>query len=114
MTFTLLIYQTDTESNLTDEEHADAVRRHRALQQELGRDLLSVARLDTTGAATTFRHDGERMPAVDGPYMESKEWLVGFYLIRCSSEEQAHARARMICTPSHVIEVRPVRWAGDP
>ena len=114
MNFTLLIYLTDPTNDLPDEVHADAVQRHRALQEELGSDLLSVARLDEAPTGTTFRHDGERMPAVDGPYMESKEWLVGFYLIRCDSEEQAHERAKMICTPNHVIEVRPVRWAGDP
>lgn len=114
MTYTLLIYRTTAGDELSEEAHADALRRHRALQEGAGEDLLAVARLDVEHTATTFRADGERMPAVDGPYMDTKEWLVGFYLLECDTEEQAWARARQICTPDHAIEVRPVAWHAVP
>ncbi len=114
MTFTLLIYQTSASEAVPEAVRARALEQHRALQRESGEDLLAVARLDATRSSTAFRHDGERMPAVDGPYMEAKEWLVGFYLLECDSEEQAHERARQICTPNHVIEVRPTVWHAVP
>jgi hypothetical protein len=51
----------------------------------------------------------------DGPFIETKEWLVGFYLLDCDSEEEALERARMICPAgAHAIEVRPVTWRWKP
>jgi hypothetical protein len=47
----------------------------------------------------------------DGPFIESKEWLVGFYLVDCKNETRALERAKQICSDAnHVIEVRPVTW----
>ena len=51
----------------------------------------------------------------DGPFIETKEWLVGFYLLDCASEEEALRRARALCTDgAHTIEVRPVAWRWAP
>jgi hypothetical protein len=51
----------------------------------------------------------------DGPYIESKEWLVGFYVVDCDSEAQALERAKQICLDTlHVVEVRPVTWRWQP
>jgi hypothetical protein len=49
----------------------------------------------------------------DGPFIEAKEWLIGFYVIDRRDELEALARAKQICAdPHHVIELRPVnrRW----
>jgi hypothetical protein len=47
----------------------------------------------------------------DGPYLETKEWLVGFYLVDCENEETAVSHAKRLCpTEGHVIQVRPVEW----
>jgi hypothetical protein len=52
---------------------------------------------------------------MDGPFMETKEWLVGFYLIDCESEQQALDRAKGICGDgAHAIEVRAVSWRWRP
>jgi hypothetical protein len=62
------------------------------------------------GARTVSAHD-----VVDGPFIETKEWLVGFYLIDCADEAEAITRARCLCpTEDHVIEVRPVGWRWKP
>lgn len=48
---------------------------------------------------------------MDGPYIDTKEWLVGFYLVDCTDEAEALERARGICpVADHAIEVRPVTW----
>ena len=112
--YALLIYRTAPPTEQIpelDERHALAG--HRALQAEAAarRDLHAVARLDAPGRARTVRTRASGHEISDGPFIESKEWLVGFYLVDCSDEEQALARAKLICSdPHHAIEVRPVDW----
>jgi len=48
---------------------------------------------------------------MDGPYLETKEWLVGFYLVDCAGEGEALARAKLLSDDGHAIEVRPVDWS---
>ena len=56
-----------------------------------------MARLDRVSTAKTVRLRRGAHATADGPYIETKEWLVGFYLIDCASEDEAMERARMIC-----------------
>lgn len=65
--------------------------------------------------AVTLRLQDGAVTATDGPYIETKEWLVGFYLVDCADEAEAIERARTICSDdAHVIEVRPVVWKWRP
>lgn len=114
MTWALLIYQTTRVGvPLPSLEENAALAGHRALQAEASArgELHAVARLDAPGKARTVSaHD-----VTDGPFIETKEWLVGFYLVDCATEDEALARARLICPDSsHVIEVRPVTWRWKP
>ena len=115
-TYVLLIYRTvPLALPVTAVEERQALAGHRALQAEAAaqQDLHAVARLDEPGTARTVRASGHEV--CDGPFIESKEWLVGFYLVDCDDEAQAIARARLICAdPHHVIEVRPVSWRWRP
>lgn len=113
-TYALLIYRAAPPAEPIPElEERQALSGHRALQAEASarRELHAVARLDTPGTARTVRTRASGHEISDGPFIESKEWLVGFYLVDCSDEEQALARAKRICSDRHhVIEVRPVNW----
>ena len=114
-TYALLIYRAERDPTPDDERRALAG--HRALQsQASGRgELHAVARLDHVSTAKTVRLRRGAHATADGPYVETKEWLVGFYLIDCASEEEALQRARMICPIEHqAIEVRPVDWRWKP
>jgi hypothetical protein len=107
-TYALLIYEAAEPS---PEVAAGALEHHRALQEEAAArgDLRSVARLDRT--AKTVRVRGDAHDVTDGPYVETKEWLVGFYLVDCESEAEALERARAICpSADHAIEVRRAVW----
>jgi hypothetical protein len=54
-------------------------------------------------------------PRRAGNCAPSPEWLVGFYLVDCASEDQAIERAKAICTDEHhAIEIRPVLWNRGP
>jgi len=71
--------------------------------------------LDETNRARTVRAAAGAHEITVGPYVESKEWLVGFYVVECESDAQAIERAKQICPDSaHVVEVRPVTWRWKP
>jgi len=114
-TYALLIYQAGPDPPPADERHALAA--HRALQSQASAsgELHAVARLGDVSAAKTVRLRRGAHATTDGPYIETKEWLVGFYLIDCASEDEALDRARLICPiKGHAIEVRPVDWRWKP
>lgn len=78
-----------------------------------------VARLMPTTAATTLRKigHGKRLdpgpepPIVtDGPFAETKEQLLGFYVIDCANLEEALQFARELgqANPGGAYELRPV------
>ena len=69
-----------------------------------------VARLLPTTAATTLRKDREPALVIDGPFAETKEQLLGFYIVDCSSLEEALEFARELgaVNPGGSYESRPV------
>lgn len=100
MTYALLIYRPAPASvKLPEREERAALAGHRALQAEAASrgELHAVARLADTPTARAVKQRAGAHEVSDGPFIETKEWLVGFYLVDCASEEQALARARLIC-----------------
>lgn len=115
MTYALLIYRMLAASTAAGGK--DGLAGHRALQAEASAagELHAVAQLAAPTTARVVRARGSGHEMTDGPFVESKEWLVGFYLVDCDDEEQALARAKQICTDEdHAIEVRPVAWRYRP
>jgi hypothetical protein len=88
-----------------------AVQERRAKEGKLG----PVARLMPTTAATTVRKDGEPALVLDGPFAETKEQLLGFYLVDCDTLEEALDFARELseANPGGAHEVRPVGYFID-
>ena len=81
------------------------------VQDKLARQgrLGPVARLLPTTAATTLRK--ENPPVVlDGPYAETKEQLLGFYVVDCNNLDEAIEVARDLgaANPGGACEIRPV------
>lgn len=112
MTYALHIYRTLSVSPAPARAE-DGLAGHRALQTEASaaNELHAVAQLAAPTTARSVRLRASGHEVTDGPFMESKEWLVGFYLVDCDSEDQAVARAAQICTDEgHAVEVRPVAW----
>jgi hypothetical protein len=83
-----------------------AVEQGLALAGRLG----PVARLLPTTAAVTLRKSREAM-VIDGPFAETKEQLLGFYVVECEGLEAAIdvARALAAANPDRgAYEIRPV------
>jgi hypothetical protein len=113
MLYAFLAYHVETEvTSWTPEEDAalmvDLHRVHDRLHQE-GR-LGPAARLGATKKARTLRGPGAGT-VLDGPFAETKEQLLGFYVLDCASEEAAIEAARDLrrANPSAVYEIRPVQ-----
>jgi hypothetical protein len=75
-----------------------------------GGHLGAVARLLPTTAAVTLRKGREAL-VIDGPFAETKEQLLGFYVVECPDLEGAIEVARdlSVANPERgAYEIRPV------
>jgi hypothetical protein len=82
------------------------VQRKLAAQGKLG----PVARLMPTSAATTIRKDRDPPLVLDGPFAETKEQLLGFYILDCANLDEAIDAALELgrANPGGSYEVRPL------
>ena len=79
---------------------------------EAAGEMVFNAGLADSTAARTMRYAGGGPVAVtDGPYAESKESLVGFWIVDVESDERLREIVGRIVKYSGVVEVRPL---GDP
>ena len=69
-----------------------------------------VARLMPTTAAITLRKDQDPPLVIDGPFAETKEQLLGFFIIDCAGLPEAITAASEFAraNPGGAYEIRPV------
>ena len=71
--------------------------------------LVGANRLQPTAMATTVRLTNGKSQVLDGPYVESKEQLGGYYLIDVPDLDAALSWAARCPAADHgVVEVRPI------
>jgi len=106
MQYMLLIYTPpDAYGDYSEEEWAALVRRYEAYmaeQKEAGR-YVDALRLDHREEARTVRIAREGgaaatggATATDGPFVETKEMLAGYFLLECASRDEAVEQAKKI------------------
>jgi len=89
---------------LTDEEKAAIGAGHARFIEELkesGELIVTQALVDPSQAAVVSVRDGQPV-VTDGPFLEAKEFLGGFYLIDCEDKDRAVELAARI--PDAAIE----------
>ncbi len=94
------------------EDDAVMARLHAVHQKLAGKGKLGPsARLMPTTAATTLRKDREPALVVDGPFAETKEQLLGFYVVDFDNLEEAlgYVRELGVANPGGAYEIRPLR-----
>ena len=114
MRYIMLIYSQEDES-ATPEELAAITAAHRTVMEETSRRGIFRAAdpLQSSTTATTVRvHNGELL-ITDGPFVETKEQLAGYYILDCQDLDEALAWAAKIPTAcagrTGCVEVRPIR-----
>ena len=113
MLYSILCYHNEAVvGSWSKEEDEATMSRLAVVQERLIREgrLGPVVRLMPTTAATTLRKDREPPLVVDGPFAETKEQLLGFYLVNCSTREDVLEIARELgrANPGGAYEIRPV------
>jgi hypothetical protein len=112
MLYAILAYHVqDAVTAMTPEEDAalmeDLHKVHGRLTEE-GR-LGPAARLGVVEGAVTLRGPGDG-EVVDGPFAETKEQLLGLYVLDCATQAAAVEAARDLrrVNPTAVYEIRPI------
>ncbi|ASY61475.1 RNA polymerase sigma-70 factor, ECF subfamily [Sinorhizobium sojae CCBAU 05684] len=114
MLYAVLCYNDENVTSAWSKEEDDRVMRDLTAVQSKYVDagkLGPVARLLPTTAATTLRHTTGETIVMDGPFAETKEQLLGFYLIECESLDEALTFARDLSSANPSAgsyEIRPL------
>ncbi len=98
MLYSILIYGSEAAvAAWSEREEAEVMGRHAELRRELlaRHQLGPVMRLAPP-------------MATDGPFAETKEQLMGIYVIDCASEADAHAAAQRLAFDTASFVVRPI------
>jgi hypothetical protein len=104
---------------LTDEEKEAIGAGHGKFIEALknsGELITTQALADPSQAAVVSVRNGQPV-VTDGPFLEAKEYVGGFYLIDCEDKERAIALAAQIpdcAIPGLGVEVRQVMFAAGP
>ena len=112
MLYAILCYHDEDFVGSWSREHDASVMEKLAVVHEKLKEqgrLGPVARLLPTTAATTLRKENPPV-VIDGPYAETKEQLLGFYLVDCDNLDEAVEVARDLgeANPGGAYEIRPV------
>ena len=113
MLYAILAYHVEAEvMSWTPQEDAGLMERLKIAHEEVNRDgrLGPAVRLAATGNARTLRGPGKGT-VIDGPFSETKEQLLGLYVLECAGDDAAVEAARTLreANPHAVYEIRPVR-----
>jgi hypothetical protein len=113
MQYAILCYHDEKVVTGWSKEEDDAVMaKIEVVQDKLRKQgkLGTSLRLLPTTAATTLKKDREPALVIDGPFAETKEQLLGFYLIDAVSLDEALDIARELgaANPGGSYEIRPI------
>lgn len=113
MLYAILCYDAEEAvASWSKDQHAGVMTRLGAVQEKLSAQgrLGPVARLVPTTAAVTIRKSQEAL-VLDGPFAETKEQLLGFFIVECASFDEAIETAQELARANGAggsYELRPV------
>ena len=114
MLYAILCYEDEKAVGRWTKEEDDAcMARLDLVHQAMGTrgKLGPVVRLQHTKAATTLRKNNGAPMVIDGPFAETKEQFLGFYVADCENLDEAVAFARDLAAAnpgSGAYEIRPM------
>lgn len=97
-------------ARLPESEHEKGMQSHAQFHEDLkrgGHELLVAGPLEPSAQATSMRPDGKGQALVtDGPFTESVEQVVGFFLIKTDDEDDLRAACERFAARGELIELR--------
>jgi len=116
MKYLLLIYMNPTLFEALSQEERDAVfSGHDELLKHIKEtgEMVGFVALADPSQSKTVRVRDEAAVVTDGPYVEAKEFLAGYYVVECETVERAAELAGRIPDAKYLAtEVRPVMESG--
>ncbi len=106
--YVVLIYESESDyANAAPEVYGQIMDAHNRFAEKVidrGGKIAGGNALQGTDTATSIRGD----VVTDGPFVETKEALGGFYLLEADDLDQAIKMAKMVPARFGGVEVRPV------
>jgi len=95
-------------NHLSPNELQDIMGEYKAWVERLGENYLGGQRLEDTGTLLTSKNESI---LTDGPFLESKEIIAGYFLIQAKDQDEAN---EIVLSSPHLglyaIEVRPIAF----
>ena len=103
--YLILIYENEADYETASESvYQEVMDAHNRFAEQVGERLLGGNALQPTTTATTIRGD----VVTDGPFVETKEILGGYYLIEAKDLDEALEIGKLCPARFGGVEVRPV------
>jgi len=115
MKYAVLMYGDERVWPQLSQAERDAYFRAHEAFHEMARsraDLIVGAALADSVAATTLRREDERAVLTDGPFAETVEQLVGFYLVDAPDLDVMTEMCAKL-PPAYTVEIRPLIDTDD-
>jgi hypothetical protein len=104
--YLILIYETeDSYATATPDLMTEVMEAHNRFGERFHDKIVGGKALQDTSAATTIRND----VVTDGPFVETKEVLGGYYLISAEDLDEALEIAKHCPAKFGGVEVRPIQ-----
>jgi hypothetical protein len=106
--YALLIYNTPEARDLPEAQLEALIGEYQEIFQSPG--VIDGQQLQLPGSATTVRVDNGAALLSDGPFVDAKEYLGGFFLLEAANIDEATAVAARVpaARMGGAVEVRPI------
>jgi hypothetical protein len=105
--YAILLYEKETPGGVADIP-PEVLEAHGAVPEKveaMGAKIVNAQATQPTSTATSIRKGGV---VTDGPFIESKEALAGFFVVEAKDLDQAIAIGKLVPIVDGGIEVRPL------
>jgi hypothetical protein len=111
--YLILIYGDEQQwAAMSPQEQQELDEGHRAFQAAAGAAIVEAYQLEPAPTATSLRTDpAGRLTTTDGPFLETKEALGGYYVLEASDLDEVIglvSRLREVSAGHSGVEIRPV------
>ena len=108
--YLVLIYEDETpyQSEGAEKVWEEVGALHTKFAENVGPAILGGNALQPKATATSIRGNGDDVSVTDGPFVETKEVLGGYYLIEAADLDEAISIGKQCPAPFGGVEVRPI------